>query len=251
MTGKPNPLLDQPSRLATLLYVVQSLLEYGRHLADTLSLRATHPSFTSIAVCFGTANVSVILAQVQRGILRAIALERVLIARALRGRDIACTVPRCLQFVPASELLAAPLSDPAESKPAKRTAATGTTGRAPADPYDPRLDTRTIEQFEAQIRRRPIGRTIVDICLDLGAMPGLCGAVFDDIYDAIMLCRGSMTRYMKEKLRRANAYYREYDIRPIHGWEWWDGKVETIRSALGFRIGEPPVLPPHLQPAPT
>jgi len=250
MTDKPNPLLDRPSRLASLLHVVQSLLEYGRHLADTLSLRATHPSFTSIAVCFGTANVSVILAQVQRGILRAIALERVLIARAKRGRDVACTVPGYLKFVPISELLAAPVPDPAESKPVARKAATGTTPRAPTEPYDPRLDTRTIEQFEAQIRRRPIGRTIVDICLDLGAMPGLCGTIFDEIYDAIMFCRGSMTRYMKEKLRRTNAYYREYDIKPIHGWEWWDGKLETIRNALGFRIGETPVLPKHLQPAP-
>ncbi len=77
-----------PERIAGLLRVVRILLAYGRHLTDTVAQRAAAPSFTSIAACFGTLNLSVILAHLRRGLLRAAALERVLLARAASGRDI-------------------------------------------------------------------------------------------------------------------------------------------------------------------
>ena len=74
-----------PERSAFLLHAVGILLGDGRHLLDTVRHRATAPTFTTIAACFGTAKFSTHLI---RGILRVTALERALLARTATGRDI-------------------------------------------------------------------------------------------------------------------------------------------------------------------
>ena len=89
----PDPPQDQPGNpmpeyIAAVLHAVSILLGYGRHLLATVHHRATAPTFPTIAACFGTANLSTILAHLNRGILRATALERFLLARAATGRDI-------------------------------------------------------------------------------------------------------------------------------------------------------------------
>src|SRR6476659_3908585 len=83
-----------PERIAGLLHAVQILLGYGRHLVDTVNQRAAAPGFTTVAARFGTAKLSVILARLHCGILRAVALERVLLARAASGRDVEFVQPR-------------------------------------------------------------------------------------------------------------------------------------------------------------
>jgi hypothetical protein len=94
----PDPPQDQPGstvpvleHIGFLLYAVDILLGYGRHLLATIHHRAAAPTFPTIASCFGTANLATILAHLNRGILRATALENVLRARAATGRDI--TIP--------------------------------------------------------------------------------------------------------------------------------------------------------------
>ena len=91
----PDPPQDHPGKSApvpeyigSILYAVGILLDYGRHLLSTVHRRAAAPTFPAIAACFGTANLSTIMAHLNRGILRATALERVLLARAATGRDI-------------------------------------------------------------------------------------------------------------------------------------------------------------------
>src|SRR4029077_20285936 len=91
----PDPPQDQPGKttpvpeyIAALLYAVDMLLGYGRHLFATIRHRAAAPTFPTIAAAFGTSNLSTILAHLNRGILRAAALERFLLARAATGRDI-------------------------------------------------------------------------------------------------------------------------------------------------------------------
>ena len=89
----PDPSQDRPGNpmpeyVAALLHAVSILLGYGRHLRDTVRQRAIAPTFPAIAACFGTANLSTILAHLNRGILRAAALERFLLARGATGRDI-------------------------------------------------------------------------------------------------------------------------------------------------------------------
>src|SRR5271156_6403964 len=90
----PDPPQDRPGAampeyVTAVLHVVGILLGYGRHLLATIHRRAAAPSFPSIAACFGTANLSTIQAHLNRGILRAAALQRFLLARAATGRDIA------------------------------------------------------------------------------------------------------------------------------------------------------------------
>ena len=91
----PDPPQDQPGKtapmpeyVAAVLYAVRTLLGYGRHLLDTVQRRATAPTFPTIAAAFGTANLATILAHLNRGLLRAAALERFLLERAATGRDI-------------------------------------------------------------------------------------------------------------------------------------------------------------------
>src|ERR1700679_3802154 len=92
--GRTVPARTIPARIAALLHTVRVMLGFGRHLAETATHRSTSPDFNAIAACFGTGRVCAILAHLQRGILRATALENVLLARAARGRDIQFTTPR-------------------------------------------------------------------------------------------------------------------------------------------------------------
>ena len=160
-----------PARIAALLHAVRILLGYGRHLANTAQHRATRPGFSAIAVCFGTGRVSRILAHLQRGILRAVALERVLLARAARGRDIGITEPRART----SATPATPAAPPAEPQAGPKPSAECKANARPSRPRgwnDPELFMPTLEELEAQVRRRKLGRTIVEICLDLAVVPG-------------------------------------------------------------------------------
>src|SRR5215467_15551796 len=77
-----------PARTAFVLNALGIILTFGRHLRDTIRQRAAAPNFATIAAVFGTANVETIAAHLQRGILRVIALQRVLLARGAAGRDI-------------------------------------------------------------------------------------------------------------------------------------------------------------------
>src|SRR4029077_17908266 len=85
----PDPPQDQcATNIEFLLHAARILLTYGRHLIDTVRQRATAPNFNAIAACFASPTLATILAHLNRGILRAAALERVLLARAAAGRDI-------------------------------------------------------------------------------------------------------------------------------------------------------------------
>src|SRR5579859_2441586 len=75
-----QPAASLPHNISVLLHAARTLLTYGRHLIDTVRQRATAPNFDAIAACFGTTNLTTILAHLNRGILRAAALERVLLA---------------------------------------------------------------------------------------------------------------------------------------------------------------------------
>src|SRR5215475_7779671 len=92
LTVPPNPSQDASAttlpNIAAILHAARILLDYGRHLVATVRHRASAPSFHAIAECFGTSSLSTILAHLNRGILRAAALERVLLARAATGRDL-------------------------------------------------------------------------------------------------------------------------------------------------------------------
>jgi hypothetical protein len=247
LQSQPDPQQDRsgetiPANIAQVLHIVRILLGYGRHLAATLEHRAAARGFSVIAQCFGTAKVSVILAQLCRGIMRAVALERVLLARAARGRDLTVqeprtTVPREAPSTPE------PGTEPqAPSSPAAWTAAPSRI--RPAGPDAP-LDLAhlpTMAQLEAEVHRRPIGRVIADICQDLGVAPSLCaGGFWNDIFDALRCYRGNLVRLIGEMRRREARFEQELDRQPSLGWP--EQSREAIRRVLGFLVGEQPVDP--------
>src|SRR5690349_947547 len=248
-TTPPGPQPDRPAstppRLAALLAIVRTLLAYGRHLADTVGYRATTPGFMPLAACFGTIDLAVILAHLHRGILRTAALERVLLARAARGRDIALPGHRARPVAahPAPADPDAPAASPVARPPALRPLR--------HLPHDTAADfhTPTLQQLEAQVRRRPLGRTIVDICLDLAVVPGFCtGTFWNELFEIMQRHRGSVANLRRERFRREQVLHRQQDRTPTHGWDWSHLRRQMVRQALGFFIGEPPVLPLHLPP---
>ena len=89
--GPPNP---RPSASRKSSPSSSILATYGRHLAQTLEHRAVARGFATIARFFGTVALDTILAHIHRGLMRAIALERMLRLRAARGRDLRILAPR-------------------------------------------------------------------------------------------------------------------------------------------------------------
>jgi hypothetical protein len=229
-----------PARIAALLHTVGILLGYGRHLSATATQRSASPDFNAIAACFGTGRLAVIIAHLQRGILRATALQRVLLARAARGQDIRFVTPREAAAATPAGPHDLPVGPPAEQSTAAPVARklVARPSRAPGS-NDPELYMPTLEELEAQIRRRPLGRTLVDICLDLAVVPGFCaGAFWNELFDSIRSHGGSIVTLMQEKTRRQEAFCKEQDSKPGSNWDWLEMGREALRRVLGFRIGE-------------
>ena len=233
-----------PERLAAVLHLVRILLTHGRRLAETAADQAHTPQFATIAAVFGTYNLAFIVLRVQRGILRAIALERYLLARAARGRDIAIVPPR--NRTPAS-----PDAIPQET-PHPAQAKTPTYGRRLHPNHPANFHIPTLQELEAQIRRRPIGRTIADICTDLAVIPGFCtGQLWAGLFDTLQSYGGSLTAMYETRGHREQTFRRERDKRP-ETWNsnWQDLRPATIRHLLGHLIGETPPAPLLATPRP-
>ena len=239
----PDPPPDRaqkpvPQNIADVLTLLHILLAYGRHLIATLEPRAAASGFSNIAQFFGTARVPAILARLTRGMLRAQALQRVLLARAARGRDLVFLKPRIRPDRTAPPPLP-PAPTPQAEPPAPRPAPLRRPGSDAAP--DP-ANLPTLEQLEAQIRRRPIGRAIADICRDLGVSPSLCeGSFWNALFEAITWYRGNLPGLMKDFRRREVAFEPELNDDPNLGLP--EQSRDGIRRMLGFFIGEPPATP--------
>jgi hypothetical protein len=231
-----------PSNITIILHVARILLDYGRHLIDTIRDRANAPNFSAIAACFGTANLATILAHLNRGLLRATALENVLLARAAAGQDIELPDrrPRAPEPQPAPTATG-PEQSADEPPPARKRAPRPS---LPDGWDDPELFMPTLEELERQVRRRPIGRTIHDICGDLAVVPGFCTAPFWNVLHEIMhYLGGSVATLMRQKSQRREAFVKQQDRNPDANWDWLNLTRDAARQVLGFFIGEPPINP--------
>ena len=249
----PDPEQDHPATIPStnvevLLHAVGVLLTYGRHLIDTVRQRATAPSFNAIAANFGTANLSTILAHLNRGILRCIALQRILLARAAAGHDIDYVERNTSKtLLPEPD----PAEDTAPGQPAAAVLLPTPRKHAlrpsrPAGWNDPELFMPTLEDLERQMRRRPIGRIVFDICLDLAVVPLCCHSAFwNELFDIMNWFGGgsAVSQLMQEKKRRREAFANEQDRNPRSNWDWINMSRDALRQVLGFFIGEPPVNP--------
>ena len=232
-----QPGSTMPEYITALLHAVGILLGYGRHLLETVRQRAAAPTFPAIAACFGTANLSTILAHLNRGTLRAAALERFLLARAATGRDINMVIRRTR----ADEAQPAP-ADPQADQPAKPKAAKRPS--LPPGSDDPELFMPTPEDLDRQVRRRAVGRTIAEICRDLAVVPGFCTPAFwNGIFEIMHYFGGSVADVMREKTNREQAFIQEQGKKQGSTLDWLHLEPDEMRQVLGFFIGEPPVNP--------
>jgi hypothetical protein len=233
-----------PNNIEVLLHAVGVLLTYGRHLIDTVRQRATAPNFNAIAACFGTSNLSTIVAHLNRGLLRAAALERLLLARAATGRDIDVIKRHTWTTL---EPGADPAEDTQPEQPVAQPPSPHKRASRPSRPVgwdDPELFMPTLQELERQVRRHPIGRTILHICLDLGVVPGFCHSAFwNELFELITHFGSNVSKVMEEKTRRRRAFANEQDRNPKASWDWLNLSRDAPRQILGFFIGEPPVNP--------
>ena len=237
-----------PDYIVVVLHAVRILLGYGRHLLDTVRQRATAPTFPSIAACFGTANLSTILAHLRRGILRAAALERFLLARAATGRDIDIVIRRTRTDEPPPPPAAPQAEQPAKPKAAPRPA-------LPPGSDDPELFMPTPEDLDRQVRRRAVGRTIAEICRDLAVVPGFCTPVFwNHLFEVMHYFGGSVANVMREKTNREQAFIQEQDKKQGSTLDWLhlkpDGCVRSsASSSANHRSTHSPTRQRHSPPA--
>ncbi len=243
---KDPPTTPLPENIDALLHVTRILIGYGRHLVDTIRQRATAPGFAAIAANFGTANVTTILAHLNRGILRCLALERVLLARAAAGQDIPFTPRRTWQTLePEPDPADTPTAQPQTPEPLPARTRAPRASR-PAFWDDPELHRPTREELERQIRRRPMGRVFLAIALDLAVVPGLCHpGLWNTLFDIMNWFGGghAIDGLMREKTRRRDAFAREQDRLHDPNWDWLNMPRDALRHVLGFFIGEPPINP--------
>ena len=266
----PDPTQDpagrtMPQRLAALLHGVRVLLRHGRRLVETVPERAANLEFAALAGVCGTYALPTILARLQRGILRAMALERYLLARAAKGREIGFVYPRERQPAkPAAEPQdgeaagevpggrAKPGHDESECTPepghdgmAPEPGDEERTRKRPAfDPDDLRIPGP--EELDAEVRRRPLGRTILAICMDLAVIPSFCtGDFWNRISDSLQNYGGSFTTLFKIREYRETSFQKERDKKPdTWNFAWRHPGPEIVRRVLGYMIGEVPIFDP-------
>jgi hypothetical protein len=192
----PRAATDTPSRLGRVLSLVRKLIDYGKQLAVTVQQHAAAPGFAHFARPFGTADIAVILARITNGLRRAAALETRLCQHAARGRDLAPSPTR----TPAAP----------GSRPTRQVAQPDVLPefQRPDHTEDPRLARLPTEkEIAAEVRRRPIGAVIVDICCDLGIAPGHLDRTFwDEINHAIMMYGGRLARFLQDLHARLSVF---------------------------------------------
>ena len=232
---KPRPI---PGRIGAVLKILAALIAHARHFTATATTRVAAPEFATAAVVFGTYNLPTILQRMQRGLLRALALRDYLLTRAARGHNLRFAWPPRIELQPHHRPPAKPPSGP---RPAPRHPCRPDPALlGPDDPAASRMPTP--EEFAADVRRRPVGRTMAYICMDLGIAPGLCdGDFWNQVEKTLRRYGGSLNRLFQVRAQREDIFQRERDRRP-DTWhiDWRDLRPSTVRRALGCLIGEPP-----------
>jgi hypothetical protein len=231
-----------PENIARLLYIVRTLLEFARHLVATIERRAAMPGFSLFSALFGTAKLPIIRAHLHRGILRATALENLLLQRAATGQDVEAAPRHAAPGAPRADDSADPLNEPLNAQ-IERLIAERAKHDAPIDPD--RLP--TLEEIEAEVLRRPIDRTMTDICRDLGIVAGMCTRAFwGAVTEAVACYEGSAVSLSGNMQHTSEQCQREQRDAP----EQEQGASLYPHQTLGFKIGKPPVDPFRDMPMP-
>ena len=186
----------KPSRAGRLLGLVRRLIDYGMQLATTL--RTNPPPFSA-------SDIALLLARITRGLLRAEALE----ARVIRDTARLDAEP-------------APPRAPSHRRPPP--------ARTTDAPGSPEVCLPTSEQIAAEVRCRPIGAVIADICRDLGITPS--HPLWPEVRDLITRYCGNLANLVMDLVDRAFE-------RPASSWPpaW---PAESLQSLHPSSTGPPP-----------
>ena len=241
--AEANPAPTRPilGRIGAVLKVIRILIDHARTFAANARTIAAAPEFAPAAAVFGTYDVPLILLRLQRGMLRALALQRYLLARAAKGRNLRFPWPQRADLLPHHR----PPAQPAHVQPAsaKRAAPARLRQREPAllRDDDPRAYyLPTPDELDAEVRRRPIGRTISYICLDLGIRPCFCDGIFWNRLDRVLrYYGGTLERLYHLETERLETFQAERDRRPDTWHISWRGESRSaLRQTFGYMIGE-------------
>ena len=180
-----------PSRVGRLLALVRKLIDYGRDLAAKVQQRDSATETRH----FDTSDILLILARITQGLHRAQALEERLIRNAAR-----------------LDAARRPRPKPVTPKKPRAPRLVGDSSQ-PGDPDHPLLP--TAEQIAAEVRRRPIGAVLADICRDLGILPS--HPLWRELSDAIMANGGNLARLVKEIIAQGGRRFAQaWAESPIH-----------------------------------
>jgi hypothetical protein len=170
---------DRRGCLARLLGLVRKLIDHGKQLAAAVGQRSLPNDPTLAGCCFGTSDIALILSRITLALQRAAALE----ARLLRS---------------------AARPDPKPQPPRAPSQCSARAPQAPREPAaaEPRLaGLPTAEQIAAEIRRRPVGAVIADICRDLGILPS--HELWRDVQKLIIEHGGNFARLLSDLMDQA------------------------------------------------
>ena len=188
---RPDPQSDRQAagatpRITGLLGLIRRLIDYGTKLATVLRQPAAGPNApAAVRIAFGTGNIALILASITSGLHRAAALEARLMRRAASGKDLGSSPARA----------------PTPRQPRAAQATTARSATQAEDPILARLPPP--KDILADIRRRPIGAVIGDICNELGIMPGqIDRALWDELVLAMAQYGGSLARFTRTMFQR-------------------------------------------------
>jgi hypothetical protein len=177
---------DRRGSLTRLIGLVRKLIDYGKDLATAVRERGLADRPVGASARFGTRDIALILSRIAVALLRADALE----ARLLRSAARPDPKPR-------------PPRAPSQRTP--RAARQQGGPAAQPEPCLPGLPTP--EQIAAEIRRRPVGAVLVDICRDLGIMAD--HPLWRELNLAIIMHGGGLGAFFKDMWRRACETWRE------------------------------------------
>jgi hypothetical protein len=188
-TSQPAPWPASTNRrgnLTRLLGLIHKLIDYGKDLAAAVRERGLTERPAGASARFGARDIALILSRIAVALLRADALE----ARLLRS-------------------VARPDPKPCPPRPttqrAPRAARREGESAAQPDPCMARLPTP--EQVAAEIRRRPVGAVLIDICRDLGIMAD--HPLWRELNLAIIVHGGGPGAFFKDMWRRTCETWRE------------------------------------------
>jgi hypothetical protein len=184
---EPQP---TPSRSAHLRSLVQALIAFASTLVDNLAAPAHPNADAAIARRFGTTNLALITARITRGLLMAMALNRRL-ARVAQQLDKPAAQNTSVRAIALS------------TKPAQPRAPRPPAPQPDADDAALLARLPTAEEIAGQIRHRPIGRVIEDICRDLGILPS--DPLWQQLQLPIIINGGNLVRLFKQVSKRVTC----------------------------------------------